>query len=86
MKELLTRAGEQVVGAARQVATDLAPHARGGLLDLQNAVVHAFPESQQQQTVLGMPGVPTPAEVDFAARVAAAAQQPGPEVERGIER
>lgn len=86
MKEMLARMGEQVAAGVKQVATDLAPHARGGLLDLQTAVVHAFPESQQQQTVLGMPGVPTPAEVDFEARVAAAAQPPARDAERGVER
>jgi hypothetical protein len=53
-------------GVARGLAT-MAAELRGGLLDAQRAVVQAFPDSQQQETVLGMIGVPTPGMVDRAA-------------------
>ncbi|VTS00396.1 unnamed protein product [Gemmata massiliana] len=86
MKELLVRTGEAAAAGIKQVAADLAPHARGGMLDLQNAIVHAFPDSQRQEAVLGMPGVPTSSEVDFEGRVAAAARQPEREPELGMER
>jgi hypothetical protein len=52
-------------GVARGLAT-MAAELRGGLLDAQRAVVQAFPDSQQQETVLGMIGVPTPGMVDRA--------------------
>jgi hypothetical protein len=52
-------------GMARGLAT-MAAELRGGLLDAQRAVVQAFPDSQQQETVLGMIGVPTPGMVDRA--------------------
>lgn len=50
-------------GMAKGVTT-MAAEMRGGLLDLQRAVVQAFPDSQQQETVLGMIAVPTPGMVD----------------------
>jgi len=50
-------------GLARGMAT-MAAEARGGLLDLQRAVTMPFPDSQQQEAVLGMIGHPTPGMVD----------------------
>ena len=38
----------------------LEAHGRGGLKDLQDVVVHAFPDSQHQHEALGMIGSPTP--------------------------
>lgn len=49
-----------------QGVAELGAYLRGGLIDLQNAVTQAFPDSQQQASVLGMAGVPTPGEVDKA--------------------
>lgn len=43
----------------RGMAT-LAGYARGGLKDLQDAVLQAFPDSQRQHEALGMIGSPTP--------------------------
>jgi hypothetical protein len=44
---------------------EVAPYLRGGLLDLQNFFAKAFPDSRQQESVLGMIGVPTPGMVDL---------------------
>ena len=41
-------------------AATLAAYGRGGLKDLQDAVLQAFPESQKQNESLGMIGSPTP--------------------------
>ncbi len=49
-----------------QGVAELGAYLRGGLIDLQNAVTQPFPDSQQQASVLGMAGVPTPGEVDKA--------------------
>jgi hypothetical protein len=38
----------------------LAGYGRGGLKDLQGAIVHAFPDSQRQNEALGTIGSPTP--------------------------
>ena len=44
----------------QQGMATLAGYARGGLKDLQNAVVHAFPDSTRQTDALGMIASPTP--------------------------
>ncbi len=59
LKSWLNRKGKEGVA-------ELGAYLRGGLIDLQNAVTQAFPDSQQQASVLGMAGVPTPGEVDKA--------------------
>lgn len=59
LKDWLKKKGNQGVA-------ELGAYLRGGLIDLQNAVTQAFPDSQQQASVLGMAGVPTPGEVDKA--------------------
>lgn len=53
----------------QQGAAELAAYGRGGLKDLQDVVVNAFPDSQKQNDVLGMAGNPTPGEVDKAKEV-----------------
>lgn len=68
---------------------DLAAFGRGGLIDLQNAVVHAFPDSQRQAEVIGQPGRPPSQEVfdernDYQQH-REQAQQPAKETEKGKE-
>lgn len=50
----------------KQGMAEMGAYLRGGLIDLQNAISQPFPDSQQQASVLGMAGVPTPGEVDKA--------------------
>lgn len=56
-------AGLSREGMAKGLAT-VAAELRGGLIDLQRAVVQAFPDSMQQEAVMGEIGIPTPGQVD----------------------
>lgn len=64
MKDAVMGSAGIVVGKLTHIlgeaANDLKPYARGGLIDLQNMVVHAWPDSMQQASVLGQLGQETP--------------------------
>lgn len=72
-----------------EAANDLKPYARGGLIDLQNVIVHAFPDSLQQASVLGQLGQETPQAVyqeqhqEFMKGIDEAAQR-APAVSQGM--
>lgn len=60
---LRNSAGLSREGMARGLGT-MAAELRGGLVDLQRVVVQAFPDSMQQEAVMGEIGIPTPGQVD----------------------
>lgn len=89
MREVLAGLAAKAAEFAAEVANDLKPYARGGLIDLQNAVVHAFPDSMQQASVLGQAGMPTPQDVyqeqhaEFMKGINQAATQ-APDISQGM--
>ncbi len=92
--EVQKAVGGAIEATAARLTKDLTPYFNAGLQDLQSAVVHAFPDSQHQASVLGTAGHMTPGQVDdlkqdnsFEAEVqqAAEAAKTDRSPERGIE-